>query len=39
MLRCKGKPREIELYILYLIREYGEKATLKEVIEKEKVGN
>lgn len=38
MLKFKGKPWAIKGYILYLKEKYGEKATLKEIIEKEKVG-
>lgn len=36
MLKFKGKPYELAEFIKALIRDYGEKATIKEICEKER---
>lgn len=38
MLKFKGKPWELEEFIESLKETYGEKATIKEILEKERVG-
>lgn len=39
MLKFKGKPHELNMFILYLIHIYGEEISLKELILKMKKGN
>ena len=34
MLKFKGKPWELKLFILYLMHQYGEEITLKKLIQK-----
>ena len=38
MLKFRGKPHEVKMFIKYLIHIYGEEITLKELIEKMKRG-
>ena len=38
MLKFKGKPWELKAFLLLLIDKYGEKITIKELIEKSKRG-
>ena len=39
MLKFKGKPWELKMFLIFLKDRYGEEITLKELIEKIKVEN
>jgi hypothetical protein len=38
MLKFKGKPWGLKTFFAYLKHEYGAKVTIKEILEKERVG-